>query len=124
MIIRDFLCKKCQLTFEALVGGPETDHPCPRCGRHVRKIITFKGTIRITPSPLINDSGLLRETSPGKALNRPWTEEREFTKTRDIEKKFPDGRTVRRVSMDVSNDIKPRDLNSNLKKDIERKTKK
>lgn len=124
MILRDFNCNRCQFTFEALVGIPETAHPCPKCGRHVQKIITFKGTIKIAPTPIINDPGLLKEVSPGKDLNRPWTEEREHTKTKDIEKTLKDGRKVRRVSMDVGGLEPRRDLNSNLKKDIKRSTKK
>ncbi len=124
MILRDFMCRRCQLTFEALVGIPETAHPCPRCGLRVQKIMSFKGGIKIGGSPIINDPGLLKEASPGKDLNRPWTEEREHTKTRNIEKKLSDGRTVRRLSMDVSQGVKSRGLNPNLEKDIKRSTKK
>ena len=97
---------------------------CPRCRTLVPSILTFKGGIKIGGTPILNDPGLLKEVSPGKDLNRPWSEDREHSKIRNIEKKLPDGRTVRRLSMDVKGNEPRRDLNYNLKKAIEKSTKK
>jgi len=118
MMLRDFLCRDCQLTFEAVADGQGLVHPCPRCGRLVNSIVSFSGGIRTGPSPLAPE--VIKAGAPGGAIGR----ERENTKPRDIEKKLPDGRKVRRLSMDVSDQVKPRDLHPNLLKDIERKAKK
>jgi len=122
MMLRDFCCTECQLTFEAVADGEGLSHPCPRCGKTVNYVMTFRGSIK-AGGPMV-DKSLWKETSPGKDLSRPWQQDREFTTTRDTTKKLPDGRKVRRISLDVSDNVQPRDLNPNLIKDIERKAKK
>lgn len=118
MMLRDFLCDDCELTFEAVADGQGFIHPCPRCGRTVNSIMSFKGYIRTGPRPIAPE--VIKAAEPGGAIGQ----EREHSKPRDIEKKLPDGRKVRRISMDISDQVKPRDLHPNLLKDIERKAKK
>ena len=127
LILRDFECEKCQSIFEALVL-PNATIAGHTCGGQGNKILTFHGLIKVAPSSdlppeLARDSGLAREVSPGKRLDRPWEEEREFSKIKYVEKKLPDGRIVRRPSIKLDKP-KSRGLSSNLEKDIGRKARK
>ena len=122
-ILRDFECKYGHRS-EHLVMRHEKRVVC-LCGEIAYKIITFHGLVKVAPESnlppiLARDSGLAREVSPGKSLNRPWEEEREHSKVRWVEKKLPDGRTVRRPSVKID-EPKSRGLNSNLELDIARK---
>ena len=122
-ILRDFECPK-HGVFEAVVDSALRSKSCPACGHIAKKILTFCGLIKVQgesdlPPLLARDSGLAREVSPGKSLNRPWEEEREHSKVRWVEKKLPDGRMVRRPSIKID-EPKSRGLNSNLEKDLAR----
>ena len=135
-ILRDFECHHCGLITEKLVppnrkSGPKrrwtkTAIPCPnpKCDGYAVVIITFHGLVKVAgqsdlPPLLARYSGLAREVSPGKSLNRPWEEERDHSKVRWVEKKLPDGRMVRRPSIKID-EPKSRGLNSNLEKDLAR----
>lgn len=122
-ILRDFECDTCRTVFEALVL-PNAQLASHTCGGQGSRIFSFKGLIKIQqesdlPPLLAKDSGLLREVSPGKKLDRPWEEERDYSGVRWVEKKLPDGRTVRRPSMKID-EPKSRGLNTNLELDIKR----
>ena len=104
LILRDFECDKCQSVFEALVL-PNAMIAGHTCGGQGTKIL----------------SGLAREVSPGRDLTPHFEEEREHSKIRWVEKKLPDGRTVRRPSVKID-EPKSRGLHSNLEKDIARES--
>jgi|TARA_R110002020_G_scaffold178082_2_gene370865 putative FmdB family regulatory protein len=117
MILYDFQCHHCNKTFEHLSSRNTISTKCP-CGGMAKKTLSFNGYIKIGEGYI--DKGLKREVSPGKSLLRPWKEERDYTKVRDIERKNNKGETVRRISMDVSDGITGRGLNTNLRQDIKR----
>ena|SRR3990167_2830547 len=128
LILRDFECRKCKRIFEALVEstgfGPPVEIASCTCGGEGKRIFSFRGLIKVAsesdlPPLLARDSGLTKEVSPGKSLNRPWEQEREHSKIHYVEKKLPDGRIVRRPSVKLDQP-KSRGLNQNLEQDIGR----
>lgn len=123
LIVRDFECPKHGL-WECLIDSSDFLPSCPMCGRRGKKIITFRGLIKVSgesslPPILARDSGLTREVSPGRDLTPHFEEEREHSKVRWVEKKLPDGRVVRRPSIKID-EPKSRGLNSNLELDAKR----
>ena len=126
LILRDFECgwKECGKIFEELVPVDDCITLCPTCESIANKILTFHGIIKINgesslPPILARDSGLTREVSPGRDLTPHFEEEREHSNVRWVEKKLPDGRTVRRPSIKID-EPKSRGLNSNLELDVKR----